>query len=32
VPDAPYAPPNLPAAIRPDQIAGITPEEAALLP
>ena len=32
VPDTPYAPPNLPASIRPDQIADITPEEQALLP
>jgi hypothetical protein len=32
VPDTPYAPVNLPAAIRPDQIADITPEERTLLP
>ncbi|MFY9957806.1 DUF2235 domain-containing protein [Bradyrhizobium sp.] len=31
-PDTPYAPVNLPAAIRPDQIADITPEERTLLP
>jgi uncharacterized protein (DUF2235 family) len=32
VPNTPYRPVNLPAAIRPDQIADITPEEQALLP
>lgn len=32
VPNTPYAPPNLPASIRPDQIADVTPEERALLP
>ena len=32
VPDTPYAPANLPAAIRPDQVADITPEERTLLP
>jgi uncharacterized protein (DUF2235 family) len=32
VPNTPYMPPNLPAAIRPDQIADITPEEQVLLP
>jgi hypothetical protein len=32
VPNTPYAPPNLPASIRPDQIADITPEEQAMLP
>src|SRR6266481_1289329 len=32
VPDTPYAPVNLPAAIRPDQVADITPEERTLLP
>ena len=32
VPNTPYHPPNLPAAIRPDQIADITPEEQMLLP
>jgi uncharacterized protein (DUF2235 family) len=32
VPDTPYAPVNLPAAIRPNQVADITPEERTLLP
>jgi uncharacterized protein (DUF2235 family) len=32
VPDTPYAPVNLPAAIRPGQVADITPEERTLLP
>jgi len=31
VPNTPYQPPNLPAAIRSDQIADITPEEEVLL-
>jgi uncharacterized protein (DUF2235 family) len=31
VPNTPYRPPNLPTAIRPDQIADMTPEEQALL-
>ena len=31
VPNTPYQPPNMPAAIRPDQIADITPEEEVLL-
>ncbi|HLG80795.1 MAG TPA: DUF2235 domain-containing protein [Bradyrhizobium sp.] len=32
VPNTPYSPPNLPSAIRPSQIADVTPEETALLP
>jgi uncharacterized protein (DUF2235 family) len=32
VPNTKYAPPNLPQGIQPNQIAEITPEEAALLP
>jgi uncharacterized protein (DUF2235 family) len=31
VPNTPYVPPNLPSAIRPSQIADITPEEQAIL-
>jgi uncharacterized protein (DUF2235 family) len=31
VPNTPYGPPNLPSAIRPRQIADITPEEQAIL-
>ena len=31
IPGTPYTPENLPATIRPDQIAEVTPEEQALL-